>query len=150
MSNLLIFINIYYSCFLIVLSIIDIVVEDVDLSVLSLILTILLTISLFFIDSQQFSERANTLKKNYISMQKILFSLSEENLSEMKGAYLELLNESENHSNSDYYKALIESSDDLKMKTFAIIKYLLLYYVWVVLCKAFFVILPFAISLWVF
>lgn len=140
--------NVYYSCFLIVLSIIDILYEDLDFGSLSLIITIILTISLFFIDSQQFAERANSLKNNYIDMQKILFHISNENIGEMKDYYLDLLSGCENHTNADYYKAMLQSDENLMGKMWNFIKYIFLYRFWIFMLRGALIILPFIIILY--
>lgn len=140
--------NVYYSCFLIILSIVDILYENLDFGLLSLIVTIILTISLFFIDSQQFAERAGSLKNNYIKMQKIIFHVSNENIDDMKDNYLQLLSDCENHTNADYYKVMLQSDYPIKTKVWNFIKYIFLYRMWIFMLRTLLIILPLFILLY--
>lgn len=143
--------NVYYSCFLIVLSLVDIKSDKIDLTILSLGLSIILSLSLFFIDSQQFMERANSLKNNYIEMQRILLHISDKNLKEMKDKYLDLLSQCENHTNADYYKALFQSKCNKNEKLCNFFKYFFCYRLWVFLLRALLILAPLIIAfIWVF
>lgn len=145
------FLNVYYSCFLIILSLIDMGSDKMDLNILSLCLSITLSLSLFFIDSQQFMERANLLKNNYIEMQRILFHLSNKNFEDMKDLYLELLGECENHTNHDFYKVKFEADGSFGEKLINFFKYLFFYRLWIFLVRSLLIFVPLIVSIiWVF
>lgn len=105
-------INIYYSCILIAFSIYGLKNQSYILSLLSTIASISLTLSLLYVGAQKYSERAADLKKNYIQLQELYFKIegiTEETpeLIKYREEYIELLNNSENHSELDYLKAQI-------------------------------------------
>lgn len=119
-------INMYYSCFLCGMSVYSLISTD-SFSIISTILSIVLTISIFFFSSQRFGDRAQYFKKNYIELQKLYFKIEnlgeEENLKEYKNEYINLLLDSENHSTYDYYKAVLHL--DEKLNKLALINYYL-------------------------
>ncbi len=108
-ANFIKFLNVYYSCVLIILSIIDITSSSIDMSVESLCLSIILTISLVYLDSQLYLDRANDLKKNYIDLQKLINEINDENCDKISEEYIKLLEKTENHTEYDYYKVLIDN-----------------------------------------
>ena len=118
-SNYVKFINLYFSCFLIIINIIDITSDKLNLSVISLILSIILTISLVFLDSKQYLERSSQLKKNYISLQQILYEVDDSNYKDKRREYINLMNDTENHNEDDFLKVLIDTSS----KEISLIKY---------------------------
>lgn len=100
--------NIYYSCAIIVLNLIDISTNKYDFSIILLATSIILTISITFLDSQQYSQRSENIKKCYINLQKIYFEITEKNFADKRSEYYKILSETENHSIYDYYKVLID------------------------------------------
>lgn len=113
-------INIYYSCFLCILSIYGLIYKNEKIGIISCIVSIILTISIVYLNSQNFGGRSQQLQVNYISMQNLLFELdnldenSINNLKECQNRYCELLSSCENHSIYDYYKVQL-SQDKIKL-----------------------------------
>ena len=110
-------INIYYSCFLCTLSIYGLIYQNDKMGIISCIVSIILTISIVYLNSQNFGGRAQQLKVNYISMQKLLFELdnldktSIYDLTEYQNKYCELLSNCENHSIYDYYRVQLNQGN---------------------------------------
>ena len=105
-------INIYYSCILIAISVYGLNNQSYIFSLLSIIASISLTLSLLYISAQKYSERAAALKKNYIELQELYYKLenfTEETpeLTKYQQQYIELLHNSENHSEMDFLKTQV-------------------------------------------
>ena len=132
------FLNMYYSCWIMVINLIDISSEKYDFAIISLAMSIVLTISIFFLDSQQYLERSEKIKDCYIDLQKLYHDISEENIVEKRKEYYEILRKNENHSEYDYYKVSIDNNQATIIN---IIKY---YTHWLLvnITKAFFILLP--------
>lgn len=111
-------INIYYSCFTVLLSIILLSKQSYVFSLLTLFMTISLTISILFFKGLRYPERARDYRKNYTELQKLEFKLSheitDEELLDIEQQYCVLLDDAENHISFDYYKTVAESSGDYK------------------------------------
>lgn len=111
-------VNIYYSIFVIVLSLVSLTKHDNTLSIISLSCTIALTISIVYANATGYRERYAALKHNYIEMQMLLDQLSctgdddRENIERISRKYAELLESSENHVPVDLYKLKITSTDE--------------------------------------
>ena len=69
------YINIYYSCFICILSVYGLVIINDKIGIISTILSIILTISMVYLNSQRFGDRAQQLKNNYINLQKLYLKL---------------------------------------------------------------------------
>lgn len=108
-------INIYYSCYTVILSIFLLIYSNSLLNYISLVMTITLTISILYFKSLRFSERANNYRRNYTRLQmlelKLDQSLSEAEISDIKKKYCLLLCSNENHITFDYYKTVADSRD---------------------------------------
>ena len=106
-------INIYYSCLIVLYSIIPFVFPAKYISIINLVLTVLLTISIVYIKSLKYKERARDYRKNYTDLQKLEFRLSheiaDEELKSIENEYCDLLASAENHIPFDYYKTIMES-----------------------------------------
>ncbi|WP_352416302.1 SLATT domain-containing protein [Oscillibacter ruminantium] len=113
-------INIYYSCFTVLLSIILLVKQNYPYSVLSLAMTIILTISILYFKSLRYADRAKDFRKNYTELQRLEFRLSheinDEELTCIEQKYCTLLDGAENHIEFDYYKTVAQSHGDYKTK----------------------------------
>lgn len=101
-------INIYYSCFTAVLSILTLLAENAALSVWSVLLTVILAISIVYLNAQKYGNRAQELKTNYIALHRLLFEIEADeanndtsNFVNHYTKYCELLQTSENHINLD-------------------------------------------------
>lgn len=111
-------INIYYSCFTVLLSIVLLVKQNYIYSLLSLAMTIILMISILYFKSLRYAERARDYRNNYTELHRLEFRLShvntEEEIGEIEQKYCALLDEAENHIPFDYYKTVAESHDPYK------------------------------------
>lgn len=107
------YINIYYSCFLCILSVYGLTTTNDKIGIISTILSIILTIFIVYLNSQKFGDRAQQLKINYIALQNLYFSLDNldekntDNLAKYHTEYTGLLSNCENHSTCDYYRILL-------------------------------------------
>ena len=103
--------NVYYSIFIILVSLISLIDHNDNLSLVSLVGSIALTISIIYANTTGLKERSNALKKNYIGLQELLDQLActentqTEDLLQISEMYAKLLEESENHLDVDLYKA---------------------------------------------
>lgn len=108
-------INIYYSIYLTVLAIYNFINCSTRLSLMITIFTVVVTITIVYLASQKYGERAKDLKNNYISLFELYSSLeqcdTDDKLNILKTNYVKLLDTSENHSEYDYYKAMLSIKD---------------------------------------
>ncbi len=150
-DNLIQFINIYYSLFLTALSIYSIKHGSDTLSIMITISSTILLVSVVFLGSKQYGKRARELKNNYIQIDVLRQSLETiddndiEQISKINDNYAELLNNTENHSEFDYYAA-ISSMDDEKLQKEQIVKYGL-YIIYTKIIVIFLIVLPFLLKL---
>lgn len=102
--------NVYYSIFIIILSLISLTERDDILSMVSLACSIALTISIIYANAAGYRERSFSLKQNYIELQLLLDRLScinevdTEIVMSISSQYAELLKASENHLPIDLYR----------------------------------------------
>lgn len=118
------YVNIYYSCFLCILSVYSLTNTNNKVGIISTIISIVLTIFIVYLNSQKFGDRAQQLKVNYIDLQKLYFKLDNLdenttcNLIEYQNEYTDLLSNCENHSSYDYYRILLrEKKINIKSKS---------------------------------
>lgn len=110
-------INIYYSCFSAILAVLSLLSSKTEIAVWSTLLSIILAISIVYLNAQKYGSRAQEFKTNYIALHELLFDIqreiaeyrAEENLAtekmnELQAQYCKLLQTSENHINLDYLK----------------------------------------------
>lgn len=142
--------NVYYSIFVIILSLISLTEQDQMLSMISLSCSIVLTISIIYANAAGYRERSFSLKQNYIALQLLLDQLSYINDNDSKAVidigkqYAELLKSSENHIPIDLYplKASKAVPDMIPSS-----KEIFSYYgqlIWEFLWKSALILLPFA------
>ena len=115
-------INIYYSCVSAVFAILGLVVEDKTFTIWSVIFTVVLAISIVYLNAQKYGNRSQELKNNYISLHELLFKveLAEaknevENFSVFADEYCKLLQTSENHNNMDNLKRKRDNEEGLSV-----------------------------------
>lgn len=116
--------NIYYSCFTVILSIFLIFVQNEKLSnflsAISLTMTIVVTICILYCKSLRYADRARDYKSNYTDLQRLELSLkhlsSIGELKDIENQYYILLKGAENHIPYDYYKTVCESNKSFKEK----------------------------------
>lgn len=147
-------INIYYSILMIAFSISSYIYKNDVLSIMTIYLSISLIISILYLDSQSYADRALQYRKNYTELQRLEYALShlkESNIDEIKiieEKYCNLLNVSENHISYDFYKTIKYSKPDYKNEYWRGIK--CEYYwnlIWRFLLKLIIIILPFILLL---
>lgn len=116
--------NVYYSIFVIILSLLSLIGQDNLLSIISLVCSIALTISIIYANSAGYRDRASSLKQNYIELQLLLDQLSctcdddTECIMHISTKYAELLKSSENHIPIDLYRLKANSnSKDLELSS---------------------------------
>lgn len=102
--------NVYYSIFVIILSLVSLTEQDNTLSIISLACSIALTISIIYANAAGYRERSLSLKQSYIELQLLLDQLScihdenKEIIMSISRQYAELLKSSENHMPIDLYQ----------------------------------------------
>lgn len=111
-------INIYYSCYTAVLALLGLIIENKPLTVWSTALTVILAISIVYLNAQKYGNRAQELQTNYIALHKLLFDIEQaeakndiSNLEIFTNKYCELLQTSENHINLNYLRQLKQKSE---------------------------------------
>ena len=158
-ANFIDFTNVYYSIFLILLSLISISPYTDNsgmLSYVSLAGSITLTISIVYAASLGYKERSTALKQNYIALQGLMDRLKfiddndKNGIKVVQQEYNELLNNVENHKNIDYLKLLRTGNVEDKSMTIGNWCYFLGYYLWNFIWKAALVITPVAYILYLF
>lgn len=125
--------NVYYSIFVITLSLISLIEHNDQFSFASIVLSIALTISIVYANATGLRDRSTALKQNYIDLQVLLDQLSyieateTEKVLAISDKYAELLKLSENHLSIDLYSLKSTSSDpNFKMNWIEWAKYILL------------------------
>lgn len=111
--NIILFFNIYYSAMLAIYSIYSLIMPNSsrNISIMTTVASVLLLIFITFINSKAYGERAKALKDNYIllgDLKNILKFCDECDIEEVVSKYKNLLQDSENHSEIDYYKYKVE------------------------------------------
>ena len=102
--------NVYYSIFVIILSLLSLTEQDNFLSIISLACSIALTISIIYANSAGYRDRSSSLKQNYIELQLLLDQLSctrdddTECIMSISAKYADLLKASENHIPIDLFR----------------------------------------------
>lgn len=112
------FVNIYYSLFAIICSIISYHYNDTKMGLFTIIITISLMVSILYLNGQKYLEQARDYRTNYTQLQ-ILEMKAKDPSQELVGIreeYCKLLNSSSNHIEFDYLKAISNASDEYKEK----------------------------------
>lgn len=117
-ENFVQFLNIYYSLCLAAFSIYSINNKSYRLSLILVIASVMVTVVTVFLNTKKYSQRSKDLKSNYIALGELYQGIhGEENFDSCKFAgyskkYANLLNSSENHSEFDYYRAVLNMKDE--------------------------------------
>ena len=142
------FLNVYYSIFVITLSLLSLIEHNDQFSFASIVLSIALTISIVYANTTGLRDRSTALKQNYIDLQVLLDQLfyikatETEKVLTVSDKYAELLKLSENHLSIDLYRLKSTSSDtNFKMDQIEWVKYILLV-LWDRLWRLFLVAVP--------
>lgn len=127
------FLNVYYSIFVITLSLLSLIEHNDQFSLASIVISIALTISIVYANTTGLRDRSAALKQNYIDLQILLDQLfyikadETEKVLAISDKYAELLKLSENHLSIDLYRLKSTSSDaNFKMNWIEWVKYILL------------------------
>ncbi len=125
------FLNVYYSIFVITLSLFSLIEHNDQFSFASIVLSIALTISIVYANATGLRDRSAALKQNYIDLQGLLDQLfyieatETERVLTISAKYTELLKLSENHLSIDLYR-LKCTDPSLEMNWIERAKYILL------------------------
>ena len=122
----------YYSLCLTAFSIYSVNNSTTKLSIVLTIASVLVTVSIVFLSTKRYGERSKELKNNYLELDRLYRKLSivdtTEKLDDFSEQYTNLLNSSENHSEYDYYLAILQMKDEKEtlnkkeIQTFYLIK----------------------------
>lgn len=108
------FLIIYYSLWLIGVTIYDINNEKVDATISTLILSIIVLVMSVYIYAKDFGKRAIETQRIYIEMQRKLGKFSKlKDTSKLEEEYYNILDCSENHQDCDYLKLLYSVRNNL-------------------------------------
>lgn len=112
-------VNIYYSCATIIFSILSLLEDNKNLSLITVFMTVSLLIVILYLNGQNYLEHARKYRKNYTELQKLEFELkyignSNEEIERIFTEYCDLLDSSSNHISFDYYKTVYHSSGEYK------------------------------------
>ena len=112
------FINIYYSLFAIVCSILSYHYNDTKMGLFTIIITISLMISILYLNGQKYLEQARDYRTNYTQLQILEMKVKDTDcdIKEIREDYCKLLNSSSNHIEYDFFKAISNASADYKEK----------------------------------
>jgi len=106
-------INIYYSCFTVILSILCLLDNSPVLSIISTLLTSILAISIVFLNAQHYGDRTQRFHDNFLELYHLLFDVraairSREytHTHDLEAHYIELLKSIENHTQQDFLQIL--------------------------------------------
>lgn len=142
-------INIYYSCFTIIFSILALINKDEKLSLMTVFMTISLFVVILYFNGQKYLEHAREYRKNYTELQKLEFDLKcikEDDIESIKTLYTHycnLLDLNNNHISFDYYETVHGSSGEYRKKRWKSVRGMYYWNVgWRVLLKGSIIILP--------
>lgn len=147
--------NLYYSLFTIIVSIVSYIQNDTKLSLATIFLTICLFSTILYINSKNFGELAHQYRDNYTRIHNLELRLShivnpeDPLLADIEKDYCMLLRESANHTDYDLYCVIHDRDyDEYRQQKWG--KTRVRYYwasIWRILVILFFSILPFIIIL---
>lgn len=109
-------INIYYSCFIILVSLFSLIYKSEKLSFVAVLMNISLLMAILYLNGKKYLENSREYRKNYTELQKLEFKLdimdNNDDIEEIVNNYCELMDSSSNHISYDYYKAIHDSTDE--------------------------------------
>lgn len=110
-------INIYYSCIAAVVTVLSLLYPEQSYGIASAVLTIILAISIVYLNAQKYGSRAQQLQMNYLSLNRLEFEIDIaiekhelEKTHELQEKYVDLLQTSENHEDQDFRLTLYKKS----------------------------------------
>lgn len=108
-------INIYYSCFAAIITVLSLIYPDKRYSVLSALLSVILAISIVYLNAQKYGSRAQQLQSNFVALQYLGYQINDaidkgniQERSRLEKAYIDLLETSENHNQHDHKHTLYQ------------------------------------------
>lgn len=112
-------INIYYSCVTILFSILSLINSNDKLSLITVFMTISLLITILYLNSLKYEERARDYRSNYTKLHKLELELDDVKITdiriaEIKNEYCDLLNSSSNHTTFDYCCTVYSANREYK------------------------------------
>lgn len=115
-------INIYYSCAAAIVTVLSLIYPSRSFGVVSAVLTVILAISIVYLNAQKYGSRAQQLQANFIALQQLGYDISraitkeqKDECEELQKRYIELLKTSENHIQHDHFHTL-EMQDRLDIR----------------------------------
>lgn len=106
-------INIYYSCFAVILSILCLFKDNEILVIISTVLTSILAISIVFLNAQHYGDRAQQFHDNFLELYQLLFEIKAAirnkdytQTRDLETRYIKLLKSTENHTQQDFFQIL--------------------------------------------
>lgn len=110
---------VYYSLFIIIITIVDIQNKELNFEVLTLILSILILVVSTFILAMNYKARSLILQTSYIKMDKIYREMkrkeeNKEDTTDLENQYNTIVELTENHSNCDFLQVMYEVRKDEK------------------------------------
>lgn len=143
-------INIYYSCVCILFSILTLIYDNKNLSIITIFMSNSLLITILFLNSLRYSERARDYRSNYTKLHRLELELGEKDITsdrikQIKSEYCDLLDSSCNHISFDYYCTICNSNQDFKKKKWDQIKKKYYFcWIWRILISFFVICFPIA------
>lgn len=117
--------NVYYSCFVVVLSILSLLTDYRPVAVWSVLISAILSVSVVHLNAQKYESRSAALQDNYLALHRLLLKIENENakcdsehrieesrLKEYSEEYILLLKTSENHTELDNLLRIWKSPEE--------------------------------------
>lgn len=110
---------VYYSLFIIIITIVDMQNDNLNFEVLTLILSILILVVSTFIFAMNYKARSLILQTSYVKMDKIYREMkkkeeNKEDTTDLENQYNTIVELTENHSNCDFLQVMYEVRKDKK------------------------------------
>lgn len=105
-------INIYYSCILAVTTVLGLLYPQYSFSLCSAITSIILAMSIVYLNAQKYGSRAQQLQMNYLALDQLRYEIQNEirepheRLVDLQKKYVDLLVTSENHVKQDHWETI--------------------------------------------
>lgn len=105
-------INIYYSCILAVVTVLGLLYPQYSFSICSAVTSIILAMSIVYLNAQKYGSRAQQLQMNYLALDQLRYEVQNEirvpndKLAELQKRYVDLLVTSENHLKQDHWQTI--------------------------------------------
>lgn len=110
---------IWYSLFLVVISVCSLRTQGADISLLCTIGSIFVLVTSIYVSAQRYAGRAAAMKSHYISLELLEFNVrnaenneNKDELKKLEKSYCDFLNSVENHSDWDYLKLRFTRRND--------------------------------------